>query len=109
MCTSLTKNKGKNSPKNKVLSAELKLDIFAEPRTISALRAAMSPEIDNKKRCKLSLHTDKTGRTLSMMLRSEDMVSLRAGLNTNLRLAASALKSINAAKQAASTKDSEKD
>ncbi len=74
------------------------MDIFGDPKAISAVKTAMIPEIADSKRCKLSLRTDKTGRTLSMILASEDLVSLRAGLNTNLRLATSALKSINAAK-----------
>jgi tRNA threonylcarbamoyladenosine modification (KEOPS) complex Pcc1 subunit len=85
------------------------VDIIAEPRTIRAVKAAMTPEIDNSKRCKLSLRTDKRGRTLSLILTSEDLVSLRAGLNTNLRLASSALKSIIAAKNVEATTRSQKD
>ena len=93
----------------KVLFAEIKVDIFAERRAVRAVSAALTPEIDNGKRCKLSLRTDKTGRILSLILTSEDLVSLRAGLNTNLRLAVSALKSINAAKNAVSLEKSQKD
>ena len=95
--------------KSKVSFVELKVEILAEPRAISAVKAAMTPEIDDSKRCKLSLHTDRTGRKLSLILTSKDLVSLRAGLNTNLRLAASALKSINAAKNATIAERSQKD
>ena len=95
--------------KSKVTFVELKVAILSEPRAISAAKAAMTPEMDDSKRCKLSLHTDKTGRKLSLILSSKDLVSLRAGLNTNLRLAASALKGINAAKRAGIAERSQKD
>lgn len=69
----------------------------------------MSPEIDDSKRCKLYLRTDRTGRVLSLVLKSEDVVPLRAAFNTNLRLATSALKSIGAVRNRAFPNDLGKD
>jgi tRNA threonylcarbamoyladenosine modification (KEOPS) complex Pcc1 subunit len=69
----------------------------------------MNPEIADGKRCKLVLRTNKNGKMLSIILTSGDLISLRAGLNTNLRLAVSALKSINAAKSVDSSEKSQKD
>jgi tRNA threonylcarbamoyladenosine modification (KEOPS) complex Pcc1 subunit len=89
--------------------AELKVDISAEPRIISAVRASLTPETDDNKRCKLSLRTDRTGSVLSLILKSGDLISLRAGLNTNLRLAATALRSVNAARNLDSPEKSQKD
>ncbi len=55
------------------------------------------PETDDIKRCKLSLKIDRTGRVLSLILKSEDLVALRAGLNKNHRLAAPPIRTDNAA------------
>lgn len=93
----------------KVELSELTVVISADSKTISAIKTALTPEVDNVKNCRLSLGTDKSGRKLSLILRSEDIILLRAGLNTNLRLASSALKSINAAKRVVVLGNSEKD
>ncbi|MDG6921828.1 MAG: hypothetical protein JRN67_00870 [Nitrososphaerota archaeon] len=61
---------------------------------MSAVKEALSPEVDNKNRCTLTLRSVKSGNQLSVFLQSCDLVSLRAGLNTNLRLASSSLKNI---------------
>ncbi|MGH2638613.1 MAG: hypothetical protein ACRDF4_04945, partial [Rhabdochlamydiaceae bacterium] len=92
----------KNQPRlirSRVAFARLTVDIFADRRTIAALKSAMMPESVEGKKCKLALRKGKNGGKLALVFSSKDLVSLRAGLNTNLRLAASALKSIRIAKQ----------
>ena len=84
-------------PKPKVTFARLKVDITGEKRAIDAVRFSMIPEMENDKRCVLSLRKSKDDEKLSLLFSAKDLVALRAGLNTNLRLVSSALKTIDTA------------
>jgi tRNA threonylcarbamoyladenosine modification (KEOPS) complex Pcc1 subunit len=77
-----------------VTSARLGVEISGEKKVLNAVRFSMMPEVDNRKRCVLSLRESKDGRKLSLLFSAKDLVALRAGLNTNLRLVSSALKTI---------------
>ncbi|MDA4111332.1 MAG: hypothetical protein OK439_02255 [Thaumarchaeota archaeon] len=83
--------------KPKVAQTTLVVSICGEKKTIDAVRVSMVPEIENGKRCLLALHKSKHSEKLALAFAAKDLVALRAGLNTNLRLVASALKTIEVA------------
>ncbi|MHB8568078.1 MAG: KEOPS complex subunit Pcc1 [Nitrososphaerales archaeon] len=76
--------------------AHLSVLIKGDRKTVGALRSAMSPETDQSKggkRCILSVSGSKED-LLVLSFESKDLISLRASLNTNLRLVSSALKTL---------------
>lgn len=75
--------------------SRLSVRITSDERSISALKSAMTPEVGTGKKCRLSLRSGSDGKSLSLILSGSDLVSLRAGLNTNLRLASSVLKTLH--------------
>ena len=82
-----------------VTSSELRVTIPEELATIEALKAALDPEKSTGKRRDMTTALRKGQRTLLIEFRSKDLVALRAGLNTNLRLASSVLKTLDSAKK----------
>lgn len=84
---------------SKVICASLRFGITTEKKKISAVRAAMLPETRAGKRTDMSLKVEDNGKKLILTMVSKDLTSMRASLNTNLRLVTSALKTLDAAKQ----------
>jgi tRNA threonylcarbamoyladenosine modification (KEOPS) complex Pcc1 subunit len=74
----------------------LTVELDDEKKVISALLKSLQPETIASKRLNFSVSTKNTGRTLLLTFVAEDLVSLRSGMNTILRLVLSALKSIRA-------------
>ena len=92
----------KNFPqdtKNRVVSADLELEIDANPKVIEALQAALALETKSSERCPMSLHRRRNQSRLRIIFNAQDIVSLRASFNTNFRLIAASVDSINAAKR----------
>lgn len=85
-------------PRN-VLSAKLHVE-YRSPnaKEIAAIENAIFPETKNKSRCRLKAAKKKeeasNGYWLSLYFESSDLASLRASLNTNLRLISSAIKTL---------------
>ena len=65
-------------------------------RVISAIAASLAPEELKGARLTFSVSISKDGTLLLLKFSGADVVSLRAGMNTVLRLTLSALKSIEA-------------
>jgi tRNA threonylcarbamoyladenosine modification (KEOPS) complex Pcc1 subunit len=91
--------------KSKVQSANLNLEIKASNKLIDAIQAAMTIETQASERCRMSLRRSKRNLgTLTMQLNAGDLVSLRASLNTNIRLISASISSIQAAEKDSITK-----
>jgi len=76
--------------------------------TIKALAVALQPEASDKKhrdkRCHVRIrtsptHAEEKSSKLSMSFESSDLASLRASFNSNLRLLASALRTLEATRE----------
>ena len=90
--------------------AELWFEIIADSATVRALDSALALEADEKrhrgKRCEIKVRSyplrvaldNESDATLRITFKSNDLVSLRAGFNSNLRLVASALKTLEKVK-----------
>lgn len=84
------------------LSGTLDIEIFANKKLIRALNLAMTPETrSNHKRCNIRLKK-KRDDVFGIELSSSNLAGLRAGLNTNLRLIAAAVKTVNSVPVASS-------
>jgi tRNA threonylcarbamoyladenosine modification (KEOPS) complex Pcc1 subunit len=82
--------------RSNVKSASLEIHFQASKKIISALVPSLSPEMIKSKRLTVTVTTANHGKTLVLKFVAKDLVSLRAGMNTILRLILSALKSIDA-------------
>jgi len=78
----------------KLIHATLLIQLEDNKKVISALAASLAPETMRGKRLTFTVSTRNSGRILVLGFSSTDFVSLRAAMNTILRLTASALKSI---------------
>lgn len=74
----------------------MEIELSGRKKVISALADSLKPEAIRGKRLTLSISTKNHGKTLLLRFDAKDVVSLRAGMNTILRLALSGLKSIQA-------------
>lgn len=83
-------------PKSKVVHTELRVELVTNSKTVKAILSAMSFESRNSGRCRMLLTASRDGRGLNMRFLSSDLTSLRAAMNTNLRLVATAIKAIEA-------------
>ncbi|HXQ92378.1 MAG TPA: KEOPS complex subunit Pcc1 [Nitrososphaerales archaeon] len=86
--------KKSNSPRitiSKVLFATLRVEIVGERKVNEAIASALSPELVKNKRFTFTLISKNNGRTILLKFMALDLVSLRAGMNTILRLALTAL------------------
>jgi tRNA threonylcarbamoyladenosine modification (KEOPS) complex Pcc1 subunit len=92
-----TSNLGHPPIKPKVTSSTLLVEIAGRKKILEAVRSSMIPEIDRSQRCVLSVRTAQGGKKLILGFDAKDLVALRAGFNTNLRLVSSALKTIKSA------------
>lgn len=72
-------------------------------RIVSAIAVSLAPEAIDGTRLTLEISSTNDGRTLLLSFTAGDLVSLRAGVNTILRLMLSALNSIQAASFAISS------
>ena len=72
----------------------LEVELAAEKKVISSLLSSLVPEAIKSKRLNFTVTRNKDGQILLLKFSSTDLVSVRAGMNTILRLALSALKSI---------------
>ncbi len=80
---------------SKVLFATLSVEIVEDKKVTEAIASALSPEIVKNRRFTFALKSKNNGRTISLKFVASDLVSLRAGMNTILRLTLSALKIIH--------------
>jgi tRNA threonylcarbamoyladenosine modification (KEOPS) complex Pcc1 subunit len=80
--------------RSKVRYVTLEVELAAEKRVISSLLSSLAPEAIKSKRLDFIVTRKKDGKTLTLRFSAADLVSVRAGMNTILRLALSALKSI---------------
>ena len=85
-----------NSQSGRVRSANLKVSIAAPPRTVRSARQAILPESRDETRCTLKVDSGLNDSALVLVFESRDMASLRAGLNTDLRLISAALTTLAA-------------
>jgi tRNA threonylcarbamoyladenosine modification (KEOPS) complex Pcc1 subunit len=92
-----TSNLGHPLIKLKVTSSRLLVELTGRKKILEAVRFSMIPEIDKSQRCVLSVRTAQGGNKLILGFDAKDLVALRAGFNTNLRLVSSALKTITSA------------
>ena len=87
-------SKRRNAITRSVTHGSLSVSMFSDPKTLRALKSSLTPEVTGGKRTKMTLRSRKRDHELSISMTSSDLISLRASLNTNLRLASTALKSI---------------
>ena len=82
----------------KLLHARLHFDYAStNQREVTSIKQAILPESTNKGKCllKSSLKRDKKAIHLLLDFESTDIISLRASINTNLRLVNSAIRTLN--------------
>lgn len=82
----------------KVLRARLHFDYAStNVREVASIERAILPESTNKGKCvlKTSLKKDKKAVHLLLDFESADIISLRASINTNLRLVNSAIRTLH--------------
>jgi tRNA threonylcarbamoyladenosine modification (KEOPS) complex Pcc1 subunit len=91
---SCKRNNSLSSSTSKVVYAALGVEITTDKKTSEALFSALSPEMTKNERFSFSLSTANEDNTVLLKFSSSDLVSLRAGMNTTLRLALSALLTI---------------
>ncbi len=77
-------------------STSLSVKITASSRLLECIRMAMEPELAHQKRCTLSFRIAKRNKGLILNFSSTEIISLRASMNTNLRLIASAIRTVEA-------------
>ena len=80
--------------KQPISSLHLGFTLQRDKEQLSAIRNALLPEIKAGKRTKMSIDLVNRGQTLVLTIASPDLVSMRASMNSNLRLVASAMKTI---------------
>ncbi len=66
------------------------------PARIRAVVHAMTPEARSGNKCKMRISRLADDRSVALLFDSHDLISLRASLNTNLRLVSASLQAINA-------------
>ena len=81
---------------SKMLFATLSVELIGAKKLNCALASALSPEAVENSRFSFSVSLKNNGRTMLLNFSAKDLVSLRAGMNTILRLASSALTIISA-------------
>jgi tRNA threonylcarbamoyladenosine modification (KEOPS) complex Pcc1 subunit len=84
---------------SKIKHVTLGFELSAEKRIISSLHSSLAPEAISGKRLSLTVGEKNNGGTLLLKFSGSDLVSVRAGMNTILRLTLSALKSIRTANE----------
>jgi len=77
-----------------IVFSKLRFSVPVDVRTGHAIAEALRLEEESGRRCKMST---KLNGELEIIFASHDVVSLRAAINTNLRLVSSSLRSIKAA------------
>ena len=85
--------------KHPKVSARLEFSLERSPEELHAIRSALLPEIRAGKRTVMNVKLVNHGKKLILAISSSDLVSMRASLNSNLRLVASALKTIESVSQ----------
>jgi tRNA threonylcarbamoyladenosine modification (KEOPS) complex Pcc1 subunit len=83
-----------------LLNAKLRIDFSSsDVRKLESIRKAISPEATSKGKCLLRTSLKKNENLAHLLLDFEasDLISLRASVNTNLRLLNSALKTLEVA------------
>ena len=80
--------------KQPISSLHLVFTLQRDKEQLSAIRDALLPEIKAGKRTKMSIDLVNHGQMLVLTIGSPDLVSMRASMNSNLRLVASAMKTI---------------
>lgn len=83
------------------MAAVLNIELDAESSKIKAVLAAMHLERQDTRRCKIVLTPHRNSRRLTIKLLATDLTSLRAALNTSLRLVATSINAIDAMKKRA--------
>ena len=78
-------------PKLKVLFATLYVEMAGDKKVNEAIASALSPELVKNRRFSFTLKSKDNSNAILLGFIASDMVSLRAGMNTILRLALSAL------------------
>lgn len=76
------------------IQARLEFAIERSPEELRAIRSALIPESRVGKRTKMSVRLVNRGKKLILSIASSDLVSMRASMNSNLRLVASAIRTI---------------
>lgn len=84
------------SIRKKVLDAKLHVEIKDSLPKLRALINALTPETKSGNKCKMRIPRLGRNKSASLFFESKDLISLRASLNTNLRLVSAALKTIDA-------------
>jgi tRNA threonylcarbamoyladenosine modification (KEOPS) complex Pcc1 subunit len=84
---------------SKIRRVTLEVELSAEKKIISSLHSSLAPEAIKGKRLSLAVVGKNNGETLLLKFSGSDLVSVRAGMNTILRLTLSALKSIRGANE----------
>jgi len=90
--TTVTRNSGRSG--SKVICATLTIEVRAKKKEVSSLVASLIPERIEGKRLTFQVSSKEGGNILLLNFSAADLVSLRAGMNSVLRLTLSALKSI---------------
>jgi tRNA threonylcarbamoyladenosine modification (KEOPS) complex Pcc1 subunit len=84
---------------SKIRRVTLEVELSAEKKIISSLHSSLAPEAIKGKRLSLAVVGKNNGSTLLLKFSGSDLVSVRAGMNTILRLTLSALKTIRGANE----------
>ena len=81
----------------KINHASLEIELDEKKKIVSALASSLALEALKGRRLSFTVSTKNSGETLLFFFSAADLVSLRAGMNTILRLTSSALMSIRGA------------
>lgn len=96
----MSRNDKSSGSLRSIKSVHVGVRVSGDGKILDAVSAAMAPETtqsnEREKKCVLHVTKSKIGNTelLEIAFETEDMVSLRASLNTNLRLISSSLKTL---------------
>ena len=91
------RNRGANSVsggRHTVVRSKLEFTLEKSPEELRAIKSALLPETKAGKRTLMNIRLMNGEKKLVITISSLDLVSMRASLNSNLRLVASALKTI---------------
>ncbi|MDG6994791.1 MAG: hypothetical protein JRN52_02615 [Nitrososphaerota archaeon] len=80
--------------RHSVVSSKLEFTLEGSPEELRAIKSALLPETKAGKRTLMNIRLMNGEKKLVITISAPDLVSMRASLNSNLRLVASALKTI---------------
>ena len=86
--------KSHTSGRHSIVRSKLEFTLEKSPEELRAIKAALLPETKAGKRTLMNIRLMNGEKKLVITISSLDLVSMRASLNSNLRLVASALKTI---------------